>query len=590
MIATPITQPPTTFEVMNATVASPLHDNVNAPAAADPVAQALDTAAKGQPHMLRVLVVDDNALNLAVLTRLLRKRFSHMLDGAPVAVDSALKALQLLRENVFDVILMDIQMPFLSGVDCTERIRAGVEGVLDTNRYATIIAVTTATGVEPEELYRRSGFDGIIGKPVKFEVMQEFLTPLHRVASDASHQIAPISLDGQLVTPAIPVMPLIGERIFFVPSVHRNSPHAPSITLSADFETLLKQQTRTSLRRFGAYAISRTGTLPGSSDRRRLRQYDNGDDDSSSQGSSGASSPPASSTTDESITTDDPSLGTRDLSSRLKRGSSIDRPFLHRRQASLTISQSHLQYQLQQEMKAAELNGESDGQDDVSTTTAQRPLFRMLMSHRHSTPDVTHLDDLARSMDAQHLTVPPSEEGTSSDSAREDSSDGFDTLSPLASPNRLHALMPSPLGDRVSRQARPGVRPYQPPITPDRRRSSADQSTTSQSTSDGSEVSSSSGHNSSRFGFSSSSNDCSKSSIKEGVEEFDSPLTSPETEDPPLFGQDDEGQDVQYWPCAYTQQFSVGLDDCATRQGGDTVKRPDWHAPSTADDTLTHSA
>ncbi|PWN28735.1 CheY-like protein, partial [Jaminaea rosea] len=134
--------------------------------------------AHADKHLLRVLVVDDNALNLSVLTRLLKKKFSDILDGPPVAVDSGLKALQLLRSNVFDVILMDIEMPFLSGVDCTKRIRAGQDGVLQINRTARIVAVTTAVGDEPEILYRRTGFDGLIGKPVVYDSINELLAPL----------------------------------------------------------------------------------------------------------------------------------------------------------------------------------------------------------------------------------------------------------------------------------------------------------------------------------------------------------------------------------------------------------------------------
>lgn len=68
--------------------------------------------------------------------------------AAPVAVGSALDTLQLLRVNVYDVILMgSSQMPFLPGVDCFLRICAGKDGILGIKQTVTIVAVTACTSV-----------------------------------------------------------------------------------------------------------------------------------------------------------------------------------------------------------------------------------------------------------------------------------------------------------------------------------------------------------------------------------------------------------------------------------------------------------
>lgn len=273
-------------------------------------------------HLLRVLVVDDNALNLSVLTKLLRKKFAHMLDDAPVAVDSGLKALQLLRENVYDVVLMDIQMPFLSGVDCTQRIRQGADGIIEANRFATVVAVTTATGDEPEALYRRSGFDGLIAKPVRQNAMDELLSPLLSAARDAASEVDVIDVNGSPTMPPLPMSPIDGDRLFFLPTDRKGSDCAPEITKSRNFELLLKEQTRISLHRYGANAMARTGVLPGVSDRRRLRQYD-----------------------DEASDELDPLAPSR-----------LRELARHRRRpGSLTISQSDLNAQIQREMEAAKL-------------------------------------------------------------------------------------------------------------------------------------------------------------------------------------------------------------------------------------------
>lgn len=316
---------------------------------------AAESSPQIQPHLLRVLIVDDNAVNLAVLAKLLRKKFSHLLDGPPVAVDSALKALQLLQHNVYDLILMDIQMPFLSGVDCTRRIRQGVDGVLTANRQTTIVAVTTAIGTEPEALYRRSGFDGLIGKPVKSEAMTQLLEPLLAAAREAAPSVESIVSKGQTITPPLPVVPITGERCFFMPQTSGDTESAkdtaPSITKTRNFEALLKEQTRISLFRYGACAIARTNSAAGVSDRRRIRDYDV---------ESSSSSPSIGSSEDEKMRR---RAGTSALmpdteSSRVRPSSNGPSPKWSRagRGHSLTISQSGLNEQIYREMQAADMH------------------------------------------------------------------------------------------------------------------------------------------------------------------------------------------------------------------------------------------
>ncbi|PWN21880.1 hypothetical protein BCV69DRAFT_158350 [Microstroma glucosiphilum] len=320
-------------------------------------ASTAEASAKAQPHLLRVLIVDDNAVNLAVLGKLLRKNFSHLLDSPPVAVDSALKALQLLQDNVYDLILMDIQMPFLSGVDCTRRIRQGIDGVLAANRQTTIVAVTTAVGTEPEALYRRSGFDGLIGKPVKSEAMTELLEPLLAAAREAAPSVETLTIKGQAVTPPLPVVPITGERCFFIPQssgTDSANSTAPSITETRNFEALLKEQTRISLFRYGACAIARTNSAAGVSDRRRIRDYDI---------ESSSSSPSIGSSDDEKVRrgadADVHETMAEDTdSSRVRSSSSGPSPKWSRagRGHSITISQSGLNEQIHREMQAADMH------------------------------------------------------------------------------------------------------------------------------------------------------------------------------------------------------------------------------------------
>lgn len=235
---------------------------------------------------------------------LLNRRFSPFLEHSPVAVDSGLKAIQQLRTQVFDLILMDIQvsrarrsltvtvstdplpfssaqMPFLSGLDCTKRIRSGSDGILEVNRTAAICAVTTCVGQTASSTYREAAFSGLIAKPVTFQAMSDFIIPLSKEALQSQGEVEKISPlgDGNFVFPPLPPSFLENERTFFdtttSTAVAVNDKHvgneapedqsALAISNSENFAALLAAQTRASLRKVGAVFIARTGTVSGSS-------------------------------------------------------------------------------------------------------------------------------------------------------------------------------------------------------------------------------------------------------------------------------------------------------------------------------------
>lgn len=171
------------------------------------------------------------------------------MEGAPVSVDSGLKAIQLLRTHIFDCIFMDIQMPFLSGLEASRRIRNGEDGILPANGDAHIVAVTTAIGDEPELAYRRSRMDGMIGKPVRYHQLQQYLMPLAMEAHKAGLSVPPLNIDGQVVMPPLPPASEY-ERVFYLPADATTPSSRPDICEGSDFERLLHSQTRASLRRF----------------------------------------------------------------------------------------------------------------------------------------------------------------------------------------------------------------------------------------------------------------------------------------------------------------------------------------------------
>ncbi len=105
-----------------------------------------------------VLVVDDNASNLLVISKLLR--------GTKVRVDTAVSGEDALRrtlEKAYHVILMDHLMPGMDGLECRRRILSQVGGKC---REAKIVALTANADGESRALYEKEGFDGYLTKPV----------------------------------------------------------------------------------------------------------------------------------------------------------------------------------------------------------------------------------------------------------------------------------------------------------------------------------------------------------------------------------------------------------------------------------------
>ncbi|KAJ1019885.1 hypothetical protein NDA13_006107 [Ustilago tritici] len=223
-------------------------------------------------NSLRILIVDDNHVNLSVLSMLLKRRFCHALARPPVSLDSGLKALQLLRTQIFDLIFMDIEMPYLNGVECTRRIRAGEDGILAANRNAHVVAVTTKVGAEPASLYRHVGMDGMISKPVRFQNFQQYICPLSIEAFEAKGCVTPVLVGTDHVLPPLPPIDL-EHRLFFVPTANGGvvvkskssdrdcSSPEPEYSGANQFAAMLKAQTSKSLRDRKVLSISRSTTL-----------------------------------------------------------------------------------------------------------------------------------------------------------------------------------------------------------------------------------------------------------------------------------------------------------------------------------------
>jgi CheY-like chemotaxis protein len=106
---------------------------------------------------LRVLYVDDNENNLALVTAILAAQ------GVEChTADDGAQGLEAARSGDWSIILMDIQMPVMDGVEATRAIR-GLPGPAGS---VPVIAVTANTLAEQLDAYAEAGMDDVIAKPV----------------------------------------------------------------------------------------------------------------------------------------------------------------------------------------------------------------------------------------------------------------------------------------------------------------------------------------------------------------------------------------------------------------------------------------
>jgi two-component system sensor histidine kinase/response regulator len=151
---------------------------------------------KSEMGLLRVLLVEDNSINQKLAVGLLEK------EGHTVTVaDDGVQALQLIESDLFDVVLMDVQMPVLDGYETTKRIRQQ-ESVLGD--HLPIIAMTAHAMKGDREKCLDSGMDEYIPKPIRLaklrEVLFSVLGPNHVYTQTADTDVP--DLEGKTDPPA----------------------------------------------------------------------------------------------------------------------------------------------------------------------------------------------------------------------------------------------------------------------------------------------------------------------------------------------------------------------------------------------------
>jgi CheY-like chemotaxis protein len=141
--------------------------------APEPAAEAAGaTAAKG----LSILVAEDNEIN-ALLMRSLLGRLGHqavIVTNGEAALESWLAAKS--AGTPYDLMLMDIQMPKLDGIEAAKRIRA--HEASQTATRTPILALTANTLVQDRYACFEAGMDGFLIKPLDREKLEEALSGL----------------------------------------------------------------------------------------------------------------------------------------------------------------------------------------------------------------------------------------------------------------------------------------------------------------------------------------------------------------------------------------------------------------------------
>jgi two-component system sensor histidine kinase/response regulator len=134
---------------------------------------------------LRILLAEDNAINQLLATRLLEKRGHHV-----TVTSNGREALAALIKEKFDLVLMDVQMPEMSGIEATIALREKEKG---SREQVPIIALTALVMKGDRERCLAAGMNGYLSKPIRPQELDEILDSYSaKLATDTKPPSSPI--------------------------------------------------------------------------------------------------------------------------------------------------------------------------------------------------------------------------------------------------------------------------------------------------------------------------------------------------------------------------------------------------------------
>jgi len=123
--------------------------------------------------MRDILVVDDNAINRQLAVYLLKKSGYNVFEA-----DSGRQVFEFLTKQSADIILLDIQLPGIDGMEILKRIRQNV-----LTKDIAVIALTAYTMRGDKEKFEAAGFDGYLAKPIEPKSFANQILELYNLAN-----------------------------------------------------------------------------------------------------------------------------------------------------------------------------------------------------------------------------------------------------------------------------------------------------------------------------------------------------------------------------------------------------------------------
>ena len=148
--------------------------------APDTIASAI---AKSSGRSLSILVAEDNGVNQKVVTKML-ERGGHRVR----VVDNGEQAVDLLLAEPFDLVLMDVNMPVMSGIEATKLYRFAALG----REKVPIVALTADATSEAEERCIEAGMDACLSKPIEPAELFKTIDRLTVGAGEPAPIVAPV--------------------------------------------------------------------------------------------------------------------------------------------------------------------------------------------------------------------------------------------------------------------------------------------------------------------------------------------------------------------------------------------------------------
>jgi signal transduction histidine kinase len=136
-------------------------------------------APKKAASPLTILLVEDDRINKLVNKKMIQ-RMGHTVETA----ENGMEALEVLETKAIDLVLMDIQMPIMDGLEATRQIRSGM--VDDIDKDIPILALTAHALEEDRIASQEAGMDGFLSKPFDSEILYDAIFSAYNKKKESS--------------------------------------------------------------------------------------------------------------------------------------------------------------------------------------------------------------------------------------------------------------------------------------------------------------------------------------------------------------------------------------------------------------------